>query len=139
MITGDAQTPRATPLRLRISLLPGNQPHKHRLSACVTAPRPNPRIAGASEAVAAPISNPQGDPHMPRLSLLSHFAIVLAIFCLAAPAVAAHMTDSDLASLWHQADIVVEGQEQGYKTENYWEHGVLVVSKVHKGQDRVKA
>src|SRR5688500_14797153 len=68
----------------------------------------------------------------------SGLVALLIVTCLGAKAGAAHMPDSDMASLWHLADVVVEGREQGYKTVDYWEHGTLVVTEVHKGQGRVK-
>ena len=68
----------------------------------------------------------------------SGLVALLVVTCLGGKTGAAPMSDSDMASLWHLADVVVEGQEQGYRTENYWEHGTLVVTEVHKGRDRVK-
>ena len=75
---------------------------------------------------------------MTRRIIPSSLVAVLLVMCLAAKTGAAHMPDSDLASSWYLADVVVEGREEGYKTENYWEHGTLVVTEVHKGRDRVK-
>ena len=75
---------------------------------------------------------------MTRRITLSSLVAVLLVMCVAARTGAAPMSDSDLASLWYLADVVVEGREQGYRTENYWEHGTLVVTEVHKGRDRVK-
>src|SRR5688500_12540007 len=75
---------------------------------------------------------------MIRQMLQPGLVALLIVACLGGNAGAAHMPDSDLASLWHLADVVVEGREQGYTTVDYWEHGTLVVTEVHKGQDRVK-
>src|SRR5688572_10378469 len=63
---------------------------------------------------------------------------LLVVSCVGGATSAAHLPDSDMASLWRLADVVVEGREQGYRTENYWEHGTLLVTEVHKGRDRVK-
>lgn len=66
----------------------------------------------------------------------SGLVALLIVTCLGGRTGAAHLPDSDMASLWHLADAVVEGREQGYRTEDYWEHGTLVVTEVHKGRDR---
>ncbi len=72
-------------------------------------------------------------------------ATALYVFALILPALLVHrahariMQDTDLASLWYAAEVVVEGEELGYKTVDYWQRGQLRITHVHKGKDSVKA
>lgn len=69
-----------------------------------------------------------------RSLMLSVAVVLLTGFC---PLQARMLQDCDMASLWYQSEVVVEGEELGYTEQNYWQLGKVRVTRVHKGEDKV--